>query len=207
MSRDRDKLDAGSAERLLLRLVDVFGVKNQSARTRIAWWAEHSGVPRGAKVGVQHDANRVLAGYVPNRERRIVRQHRAHAHEDGVRLISKTMRLGARGFASDPLGVSGPRGDLAVERDGGFECHVRKPSLDVFCEVRDERRALLLQETDLDLDSTALELVEPSGYVGRGVPATDDDPGDASRENRVGARAGSPMVVARLQRDIQRCGR
>ncbi len=110
-------------------------------------------------------------------------------------------------LAADPLGVAGPRRDLAVEGHGRLEQDPRPSHAGMLAKRLVEQAGppsqLSLRDDDLD----ALVAEDPEAASGRllgGIVRGDDDPLDAGLQDGIGARRGLALVAARLERDVER---
>src|SRR5262249_2288470 len=105
----------------------------------------------------------------------------------------------------DPFRSARARSDTAVERERELErdvWEVRRDELRPWC---DERTRIGLLDADVDLDAVAREPLRASADDARvGIEAADDDARDACAEDGVHARRSAPLVVARLERHVER---
>jgi hypothetical protein len=130
----------------------------------------------------------------------------ADADRHGVRLGAPAVGAGAAGLTRNPLGVAGARGHLAVEAHRCLEDHQRATGAGVLskrlvqeaCRVRD----LAVHEPDLHA-LVPQDPGAPPGRLGRRIVGCDDDARDAGLEDRLGARRGSAVVGAGLERDVE----
>jgi hypothetical protein len=108
MLRQSNGFDAGgrSAMRSLGR--------NQQPANAIV--GEHPGVCSEAPLRIYHCADRLRAGYLPDRQLRIVRQSCSNAYDDDVDKSAQPMKMLDAGRAIDKFRMARSRGDPTIQR-------------------------------------------------------------------------------------------
>ena len=141
----------------------------------------------------------------PHVEGGVVGERGADADDDGVAEAPQPVRLLAGRLSGDPSRAAIEGGDLAVERHGPLERHVRAAPLH-----RGEERAVGgarvgLETAQGDLDAGRAERRgSTAAHLRVRVGGGDHDPPDARGEDGLDARLRSAVMVAGLERDVER---
>ena len=154
--------------------------------------------PRG---GVQHDAEGLARPTTvePDRQGRIIGQHGSDPDEDRVRFTAKPMCLETRGVARDPFRCAVDVRDLAVERCGSLQRHVRSAFSHRGQEDPVERRRGRFENAVHHLEPGLPQCGQPAARDERiRVRGRDDDAPDTRCDHHRGARRCTTMMHARL---------
>ena len=167
---------------------------------------EHAAVRRHGVVFAHDDAHvRFAPGAVrADRQLRVVGANRARSDHHRVVLIAQTANKLARGRARHGVVAAGAGSDRAVERHRHLERDERDRVRGCEGEALDERTRRRIVD-DVDRDACR---AQTSGTAARdrvGIERAGDDARDAGSEDRLRARPGPAVMVARLERDVQGC--
>ena len=135
----------------------------------------------------------------------IVGEDGADSGEDGVVIVAELLHVGARARAGDPAAIVVGRGDLAVERDGGFQgdqraagAHEVEERLVQFFGFGGEFRG------HLDFDAGSRSSRNPAaGHARIGVGDGRHHTRHAGVNQRAGARRRAAVVRAGFQIDVE----
>ena len=137
----------------------------------------------------------------------IVGQHGADAGENRVGIVADLLHVRAGAFAGDPAGVVLGRGDLAVQRQRGFQRHQREAGAHGMDEGFVQLRGLARAYSDATSTVTAGVVQAAESLAGNwriGIFHGGDHARHARLHQRVGAGRRAALMRARLQRDVER---
>src|SRR3990172_4044338 len=144
----------------------------------------------------------------PGREHRVISQDRPDADNDRIHHVAELVDPTPGLFAGDPLRVTGPRGELAVQAHRGLEDDQRFPGPNVF-EVRlIQSNGLFLEQAHLDRDPGLSKSLHATACYGRvRVVRGGDHLYHSGLNQGVGARRSPPVMGTRLEGDTARRSR
>jgi hypothetical protein len=157
------------------------------------------------KVRVEDDAQRALAGQIADGQPRVVGHGGSDSDRDRVGARAEQVDLRARVRPRDPFRGPGSRGDASVEGKRELDRHVGQPERDVLRPRKNLKARRRLAHPERDFDARGAERLDAFAFHVRvGVATSDDDARDLRRDDRLGARRRAPVMVARLERDVER---
>ncbi len=166
-------------------------------------------------MGIDDDAQQWAAAFLTGAvsHAAIVRQHRADAGENRVRVMPQGLHVGTRLFAGDPSlnvarrlprGIILRRGDFSVKSQRGLQRHQRAAGPHEMDEGFVQRPgARRISRRHLDLDTLGAELVETAAaHLRIRILRRTDHLVDSRRDDRIGAGRRASLKGMRLERDI-----
>ena len=162
---------------------------------------------RKARPAVHHDAQRLARPrrIEPHRERRVISEDGPDPHHHPVALTPQPVRFEPRGVPGDPPRASVEGRDLPVQGHGALERHVRPQALHGGEEDAVARSRLVLAAAREHLEPGLPERSRPPApnpWVR--VAGRHDHSPDPRPQDRIDAGRGPPLVIAGLERDVQR---
>ena len=139
-----------------------------------------------------------------HRQLRVVLQHGADAGQDRAGARAPRVAVGARLGAGDPLALAVDQRGAAVEAGGELDAHPRTAA----ASRDDEPDVELARSSSSSPSSTAMPAARsrcaPPAAAGIGIAHRGDHARDAGRRSRHRRRARAAVVVAGLERHVQR---
>jgi hypothetical protein len=163
-------------------------------------------VERESRERVEHDAARMTRDVRQARgQLRVIRQRRADPDRHSVDVRAPAVDALSAGGARDPLRVTAAGRDLSVERHRGLEQHPGTCGAGVFAKRLVQKpgadRELAVGHDHLD----SLVAQDPEAATRRvraRIVACDHHPADPSPDDRLGARRGTSVMAAGLERHV-----
>ena len=149
------------------------------------------------RSGAEHVSTRIGTIDMSDGERRVVGPHGACAYEDGIAASPQRVHVGSGLGSGDPLTRTIGSGRSAIERCSHLQGHERT-TVGAMKQVRPELASDRVGcDTDVDLNSCASQLVDPSASDERvGVEHANHNSPDASLDECLGTWPRSAVVIA-----------
>ena len=142
---------------------------------------------------------------VPGRQPRVVRKHRVDPDHHRVRRRPQPVSVGPRLLARDPLRRPRPRGDLAIQAHGELRRYEGRPGRNVLRVRLYQPRRLPGHLARRDRYPSLREPRHAAAIHARvRIEHRRVDLHDARLDDRLGARPRPALVVARLERRVER---
>ena len=144
--------------------------------------------------------------HVAGRQQRIIRQHRADAGHDHIDSAALAVDHAAAGFIADPLALAfrRSRGDLAVDGLRPLHGHPRQPGLQTMHKRIAHSHGRRTIFNQVNLDSCGAQTLDAARRGRIEIAPRDHHPCGLRIDDRLRARPGLALVIARFERAVER---